>query len=168
MKWLSALLILVLIVIFWQDYKDRFVYWFLYPFVGILGLCIQLKLGYSSLFIFYSFIINLLFIATIISLLWIYTKYILKKKFYNTTIGSGDLLFFICLCTVFSVEVFIVLFVFSIITSLLLHLFLKNRYHNNVSVPLAGYMALFFGVVLITPLLTQYSFYSITQLFYGC
>lgn len=161
MTWLIILLVIVFGWILWQDCNDRMVYWLLYPLIGLMGLILQFLVTQNIYIILIQSIINLILISTIILTLFVYTKIILKKNFYNGTIGSGDLLLFFCLCFVFPADAFIILFPCSIITSLILHLFLKKKYRAYTSVPLAGYMSLFFALSFLISLCTDFSLYPI-------
>lgn len=143
---LKLLIIIIFGIIFWQDYKNRMVFWFWYPFIGIVGFFIQ------SYFIDFNLIllnscINLCLILTVLLILWVYSKLILKQKLINEGIGIGDILFFLFLPFCFSIISFFVLFVFSLLFSLLLHFFLKNKNTNDQTIPLAGYMSIFFAIV---------------------
>lgn len=141
---LKILLIIVLSIIFWQDYKERLVFWLLYPLVGIIGFIIQLRLTETTT-AFLNSTINLCLVGTVILILLVYTRLILKQSLINNSIGIGDILFFIFLSFCFSVISFFVLFVFSLLFSLSLHVLLKRK--KNETVPLAGYMSLFFIAV---------------------
>lgn len=140
---LKCILLGVLFVIFLQDTKERLVFWFLYPIVGILGYSIQSNtIGYQYAFI--NSLINLAFIAILLFVSFLYSKIKLKADFINGSIGIGDILLFIFLSFTFSTIPFLILFVFSLLFSLLLHIYFKNRSeHKNV--PLAGYISLFFA-----------------------
>lgn len=142
----KILIIFIFGFIFWQDFEDRLVFWFLYPIVGIIGFLIQIALLPISILLINT-LINLVLILTISLILFVYTKIILKKKFVDESIGIGDLLFFVFLCFCFSSISFIVLFVFSLLFSLLLHFIFKNKYTVKENLPLAGYMSLFFAIV---------------------
>jgi hypothetical protein len=120
---LKILLVLMLIVIIWQDVKERLVYWFCYPLVGILGFFIQKTFLELDTIIINS-LVNLSLIATVFLILWVYCKIILKKKLVDQSIGMGDVLFFIALAFCFSIISFYVLFVFSLFFSLLMHFLL--------------------------------------------
>lgn len=143
---LKIVIIFIFGFIFWQDYKDRLVYWFLYPLVGIVGLLIQIN-HVSLYMLIVNTLINLILILTVLLVLFVYTKIILKKGFINHSIGVGDLLFFIFLCFCFSMISFVVLFVFSLLFSLLMHFILKTRYAKTETLPLAGYMSFFFAMI---------------------
>lgn len=142
---LKGLLIITFLVIFWQDTKDRLVYWFLYPLTGCLAIVIQvLQIGYVPALI--NSVINLVFVLLLVSVSYIYSKIIMKKQFVNGSIGLGDILIFVFLCFTFATVAFFILFVFALMFSLILHLsFKKKSIHNNV--PLAGYLAVFFAAV---------------------
>ncbi|WP_298140177.1 general secretion pathway protein [Flavobacterium sp.] len=136
----------MLAIITWQDIKERLVYWFCYPLVGILGFFNQKPFLEVDTIIVNS-LVNLSLTATVILILWVYCKIILKKKLINQSIGMGDVLFFLALTFCFSIVSFYVLFVFSLFFSLLMHFLLKKSYKEHTTIPLAGYMAVFFAFV---------------------
>lgn len=143
MWYLKLILVIVFGFVLYQDFKSRLVYWFLYPIIGILGFAIQLyKLPLSIVLINLGF--NLLFVILILSIAIMYSKF--RKLDLKNTIGIGDILFFIFITGTFSIVSFLVLFVFSLLFSLMLHLVLSNKKKQD-TVPLAGYMSLFFGVI---------------------
>lgn len=121
------------------------VYWFLFPCIGLLGALIQLLVFPKEVF-FINTIINLVFVAVILFIGGIYMKLIRKKGFLNESIGSGDILFFIFMSFCFPVISFIVLFVFSLLFSLMIHRMMVKE-SNNKTVPLAGLMALFYSSI---------------------
>lgn len=142
---LKLLLIGVFLIIFIQDCKDRKVYWFLYPTLGILVFLIQIQ--FLDLFTtFINSAINLLFVSLLLLICYLYSILKLKKTLLKEVFGLGDLLFFIFIAFSFSTVSFIVLFVFSLLFSLSLHFALQHR-QTDKTVPLAGYMSLFFGAV---------------------
>lgn len=143
MWYLKLILLIVLGVILYQDYKKRLVYWFLYPIVGILGFAIQSYYLPIEL-AFLNSGLNLLFVAVLIGVSFVYVK--LKKMTFQNAIGMGDILFFIFISFSFATVSFIVLFVFALVFSLILHFTFQHK-NQLKTVPLAGYMALFFGVV---------------------
>lgn len=119
------------------------VYLFLYLLVLILGLSIQsLKINFLTILI--ETFLNIIIVVVIISVGWLYSNFILKKKFLGESIGGGDLFLFIALCFCFPTISFIVFFVISLLYSLLIHFIIKKR---DTTVPLAGYMSLFFMLI---------------------
>ena len=155
--WLWKILLLAIFsLIFLQDYKDRTVYWFLYPLVGILVFLIQLELTPTTIALINT-VSNLAFIVLMISFCYLYTLIKLKKPFLQSVLGLGDILFFMAIAFSFSIASFLVLFVFSLIFSLLMHTLLKHK-QKETTVPLAGYMALFFGFIYALSFCTNVSF----------
>lgn len=145
MWYLKLILLPLLTTVFYQDTKDRLVYWFLYPIIGILVLAIQLHYVPIEI-IFVNSTLNLLFVSLLLGVSFTYTCF--RKLSFKSAIGLGDILFFVFISFTFSTVSFIVLFVFSLLFSLLLHFIFQNK-NQDKTVPLAGYMALFFGVVYI-------------------
>ena len=141
---LKLLLIGVFFLVFFQDSKDRNVYWFLYPIIGVLVFVLQIK----EISIYPALInggFNLGFVFLLILVCFVYAKLKLQQPL-SEVFGLGDILFFIAIAFSFSMVSFLILFVFALLFSLLLHLVLKRR-QTDKTVPLAGNMALFFGVV---------------------
>lgn len=140
---LKLILILLFFTILYQDCKDRLVYWFLYTLVGILALAIQyFILPVNSILLNVG--TNLILVLFLLLVCYVYTK--LRKLEFSNSFGLGDVLFFIFISFTFSTISFLVLFIFSLFFSLLLHLVLSQK-DKQKTVPLAGYMSLFFGVV---------------------
>lgn len=153
---LKLLLIGVFLIIFIQDYKDRKVFWFLYPILGILTFLIQSQsIDLQTTFINSG--LNLLFVIILLLICYLYSILKLKKPLLKEVFGLGDLLFFIFITFSFSTVSFIVLFVFSLLFSLLLHFALQHR-QTDKTVPLAGYMSLFFGTVFGITFFGDYNF----------
>jgi hypothetical protein len=144
---LKITLIVLFIFIFYQDYKTRLVYWFLYFFVGFFGTLLHLNHASWTTILFES-ILNISMILILIGLGFCYSKFILKKEFIDESIGKGDLFLFFSLCFLFPTIIFWVLFLTSLIFSLLIHFFVKK----DTNIPLAGYMSLFFASILFTSL----------------
>ena len=143
---LKIIIIVIFGIVLWQDYKERMVHWFLYPFIGVLGFYIQKsQIDYTTLFM--NSLVNITLVTTILIVLYIYSKLILKKKLINESIGIGDVLLFFSLCFCFSIISFLVLFVFSLVFSLFVHFIISQKKTGFKTIPLAGYMSLFFGSV---------------------
>ena len=133
--------------IFYQDTKERSVYWFLFPIVAFAAGYLYYTNTLFELF-WRTSIANLGIIALIFLVLQAYSKFKLKTDV-KEVFGLGDALLFIGLCVAFPNVTFIIFFVFSLLFSLLLHFVLKNKMKVK-SVPLAGYMSAFFiGVYFI-------------------
>lgn len=143
---LEILWMLILGILFYQDMKDRKVYlWLLVSGIFIGGF---IHLQYQNFIVFFATTCgNLLFITILFALLWLYAKLKLKKKIFEV-FGAGDLLFFILLAVSLPTVSFLIVFVFSLLFSLLIFLLLKQRFTSK-TVPLAGLQSLFLGLVLI-------------------
>ena len=144
----KVFLILTFLFVFYQDYKTRLVYWFLYPLIGILAFIVQTYFNNFSVMLVNS-LFNMLLLATVMIVGAIHSKMIMKRDFINGSIGIGDLLLFLFLCFTFSTITFTILFSFSLLFSLILH-FILNHKNKDATVPLAGYMSLFFATVYLT------------------
>lgn len=150
MIFIKLILIIAFALVFLQDYKERQVYWFLFPIIGVLGGILFYQNTLSELFLV-SILMNLTFLVALTLIIYLYAKLKLKTKFFNT-LGLGDLLLFLAISVSFSTVSFIILFISALIFSLVLHLILYKS-QKTVTVPLAGYMSLFF--------LTSYLFHWI-------
>ncbi len=148
---LKLVLIFVFFLIFYQDSKDRMVYWFLYLAVGILGFSIQL-FYHSWQSILTETSINLFFVLVLILMSYIYTKFITGKKFINESIGKGDIFLFLTSTFLFPILTFCILFIVSLLFSLIIHLMVSIKKENDITVPLAGYMSFFWGFIYLTSL----------------
>lgn len=137
---------MALLLVFYQDTKERLVYWFLFPIIAICSGILLYKSMFFELFKT-TVMINLAFVSFLILVIYSYSKLKLKTSIAQT-FGLGDALLFFALAFTFSSVSFLVLFVFGLVFSLVLHLFLKNRSeHKNV--PLAGYLSLFFSIAYV-------------------
>lgn len=144
---IKILLIISFVFAFFQDIKERQIYWFLLPIIAILCGLLFYKNTLHELF-FNAILINLVFVSSIIILIFMYSKLKMKSKFYEA-IGLGDILLFMGLALSFSTVSFIVIFISSLIFSLILHIVLKRK-STFKTIPLAGYMSLFFSFTYIS------------------
>lgn len=137
-----------------QDFKERQVFVFLLPLVAfLLGVLHFLQIPYWSIFLYHcSF--NSLLVTTVVALLFLYTRWIAKKAFLGQSIGLGDILFFYALAVGFPPLFFIIIFVGSLLFSLLMYRVIKHHLQEK-TVPLAGLMGLFVIFVLSYQLLTK-------------
>jgi hypothetical protein len=135
------------LIIGFQDIKERQVYWFLFPFVGIFCGLLFYQNTLPELFV-NAIILNLIFVFLLILTTLLYSRLKLKTKFFNA-IGIGDFLLFIGLSLSFSTISFIIIFISALFFSLLMHLALK-RLSSFKTVPLAGYMSLFLSITYIS------------------
>lgn len=134
-------------IICYQDFKERAVYAFLFPVLGMV-LCLLHYLQIEQSFFFYSIGVNSALISLVLLVLYGYTRFLTKGKFYNHSLGLGDMLFFFVLGFGFPTLTFIVLFANAIFFSLITYLILKKKLRSK-TVPLAGLMSAFLTMVLL-------------------
>ncbi len=138
---LKILAVAICGAIAYQDIKDRMVIWIAFPMMAlVLTLIHAASSGWEQ--VFWFSITNLLLVSGVLLLLFLYTRFFSKKKFLNTSLGLGDILFFYAFSFGFPTLTFVILFVGSLLFSLFLFLSLKSVQHME-TVPLAGYMSLF-------------------------
>ncbi|MBN4057923.1 hypothetical protein JYT34_00600 [Olleya sp. AH-315-K02] len=135
----KIILVVTLGLILFQDLKERQVYWFLFPLVGISCGVLHYFNTLPELF-YLSVVMNMIFTTILLLIVFLYTKFKLKIAFIEA-FGLGDVLFFLMVSFSFSTISFVILFICALIFSLIVHLTLKK---NSNNVPLAGYMSLFF------------------------
>lgn len=135
-----------LLLVCYQDVKDRLVYWFCFP---VIALCSGILLYNNTIFEVFkiTLIINVTFVSFLIFVVYAYSILKLKTSL-NNTFGLGDSLLFFALAFTFSSVSFIVLFVFGLLFSLVMHLVIKHK-SKHQTVPLAGYLSLFFALAYV-------------------
>ena len=152
---LKLLLCTAFIRVAFEDLKDRYVYWIWFPIIGVSSGYLLYQNVPQSLF-FETLLYNLGFISVLIGIIYIYATYKLKMK-RSKTFGLGDGLLFIALTFSFPFRSFLVVFVFGLVFSLLLHVILKKS--KIEFVPLAGYMSLFFLLIYLAQWLVFFNAY---------
>jgi len=138
-------LIALFLIVLYQDLKERQVYWFLFPLIGLCCGFLYYSVTLTELFIS-SVLINSAFVSLLLVVVYIYTRLKLKTSFFEG-IGLGDILLFFGLTFTFSSVSFIVIFIGALVFSLVLHLAFKR---SKSTVPLAGYISLFFGLTYLS------------------
>ena len=147
---INALIIGSLSIIAFQDFKERKVWFFLFPLFGILGGLLFYRSSHLSFF-WISIALNLIIVMVIIFMNYLISKFLFKKDFFKEAIGLGDLLFFVCFTCCFPTMTFVYLFVFSILFTLILFWKLnKMRKSEYSTVPLAGSMGLFLIAIYVS------------------
>jgi hypothetical protein len=152
------LLILTFLLIFYQDITSRMVYWFLYFFVAGLSFIIHNQYQYWKIVLIFS-LINAIFITVLILTSFMYAKYIMQQNYLNYSIGMGDIFMFFALTFLFPPITFLILLIASLVFSLFLHFLFKKKYKIHKNVPLAGYMAFFYSLILIISLYSKNIFF---------
>ena len=142
---LSFLFLVILILIFLQDIKERKVYIWLLIVAIILNGVLYYQNTIHQLFLL-NISINLILIFLLIFILFLYTKFKMKINL-SLALGLGDVLFFFVFAVGFPIETFLLLFISSLIFSLILFILIKSELKNK-TVPLAGLQALFLVLIL--------------------
>jgi len=142
----KLLLIFTLVFIAYQDIKDRLVYWFLFPLLGLIVGVLFYTETLPELFLT-SVLINLIIICFFYLVIILHSFFILKKSF-RDVIGIGDVLMFFFLIFTFSSVSFTVTFIGSIFFSYIIHIVLKKSLKDK-TVPLAGYMSIFYSITYV-------------------
>lgn len=140
-SFLKTALVLVFILVFVQDIRERKVFWFLFPIVGVLVGILHFQSTLPELF-WISVLLNMAFVALLLIVVYLYSKFKLKVTI-KETFGLGDALLFVALVFTFSTVSFLIIFIGSLLFSLVLHMLTKKS-NKATDVPLAGYMSLFF------------------------
>ena len=152
---MSSLLVIILIgllsVVIYQDFRNREISWFLIPLLLIVGISNALLSIDFKEFLTYTginlsmVILNLLGVTLIISI-----KEKKIKNIINSYLGLGDILFFLVLTILFSPFNFIIFFMGSVLFTSLIYggiiLFNKNK---QTLIPLAGAMSLMLIIALV-------------------
>ena len=140
---LKAILITSLGLIFYQDLKERQVFWFLFPTFALCSATVFYQNTLPELF-YISIGMNFIFVTILLLIVFLYIKIKLKSSF-KEAFGLGDVLMLLGLVFSFSTVSFLIIFVFSLLFSLVMHLVIK-KYTRFQTVPLAGYISLFFVI----------------------
>lgn len=134
------ILIILLILIFVQDWKNREIHIVL-PFL-IFGLAFYLntiKDGTKVLNLFYN--ISFFLITLFLLVAYMSVKYKKIQNPFKNYFGIGDLLFYIAVAPLFLIRSYIIYFIISLVFSIILQLILSARV-AKASVPLAGFASL--------------------------
>jgi len=119
--------------------------WLLITVILLVG---YLHFYHSSLQPFlWSATLNILIVAIIIFILFLYSKLKLKRPL-KDAFGLGDFLFFLAIAIGFPTITFAVLFSFSLFFSLTLFLIIKKSLKEKTA-PLAGLQALFLSLIFL-------------------
>lgn len=144
---LQLFLIVSLCTLAIQDFMERKVFVSLFIIPGLIMGIFHLKEVSFNQFISTT-VINIGIIIAIVIVLFIYSKFVLKKDF-RSTFGLGDFIFFLMLAVGFPTVTFLVIFSFSLLFSATIYFFIKNHLKYK-TVPLAGLQAVFISIILIT------------------
>lgn len=137
---LLALNTILLCRMAWEDFKDRAIYLFWFPVLGIVWYWLN---GFSSL---QNMIINLSWLCLNVLVLTIYFS-IKQGQFINITknyLGWGDLLLLLVASLFLSTKLYLALAILSFVLALVC-----SRIFRQLTIPLAGYFALVLAVTML-------------------
>jgi len=139
--YLYIFLTIVLIVVIYQDLKNRAIHISLPIVIFAVALVIN---NSEALLDFKTIVLNVSFILVNIIGLFAYAS--IKAKTFvnpiNKSIGIGDIAFFFCITPLFNLRTFIIFFILGLIFSLVVHAIFK-AFKKTDTIPLAGYLSLF-------------------------
>lgn len=141
------LLTILLLVVVYQDFKYRAVWWVVFPLAAGIAIWSAFSTRYFDVWLMES-VINSLFLIVQFMVLTVYFSVKLKKPvwIFDQFIGWGDVLFLFVLALLLSPVNFIVFYLGSIVLTLLFAAAYLNKRNENI--PLAGIQAALFLVIL--------------------
>ena len=146
-----------LIILAYQDFKDREISWWTLPLIIILYEFYNQEIKIEQLIHFGYNIIFILLNGLIVSI-----YFSIKEKRWvniiNSHLGLGDILFFVVCALMFNLPNFIIFMFFSFVSAILFYLiFYFIRKKAELQIPLAGVMATLLIPILILDFLSQSS-----------
>lgn len=147
MWWLKLPLMVLLLMMAWQDWKYRAISIWLFLFVGI---CLSmLKYQCQGWFaLFEDFKVNICFL--VLQFIFLFGYFAIKeRKFVNLFsgyFGEGDLLFLILLSIYFSFINFLLFYILSLLIVVFMGIYIRK---SNPKIPLAGAQALCLVIALL-------------------
>ena len=141
---LNVLALSNFLAITYQDIRERQIYVVLLLSLALLLASIHYVMWGNWYLFTLNVALNLILVCGIISLLYLVTKWLLKKPFLDHAFGTGDLLLFLALALAHPTFTFVILLVGALLFALLISLVLKR---TDKEIPLAGYMCLFYTLV---------------------
>ncbi len=145
----EIILMLSLIILFYQDLQSRKVYWILFPTIFITGFWLKNHTSGINEFPFFI-VINIGLLSFILLLMLTYFLFIPGKssKEIFSMIGLGDILFFYSITPFFEPDLFIIFFSLSLFLILMIcSVFIfQNR---SFPIPLAGFQACLLLILLV-------------------
>jgi hypothetical protein len=135
------LFVLLLLYLTYQDWKNRSVYWIIFPVLFVLNL----YLNYIPT-VYIDFLLNISIVLLQLTSIIIYLKIkgLRLSELFSKYFGFGDLLFLVVLSLSFKVDTFLIFNIVSLVFAILFSLMLKLK-----SIPFAGIQSFFLSVYII-------------------
>ena len=147
-----AVLLPVLLFIFYEDMRTRTIGVFTLIALLVTGLCFSACQFESLRTMAVNFVLNLLFVGMQLLIIGLYAlaRPKLIRKPTGVYIGAGDILFWLAITPLFPFTSFYVHFVGSLLVTLILHTILSLlQTYNSKLIPLCGMQSLYLVTVLI-------------------
>jgi hypothetical protein len=153
---IEAILIALLLLVFFQDLKLRTIHIVLPILIAILGIVILFARPYPLIVLLY----NSVFLVITLGGLYLYLL-IKQRKPVNPfkSIGLGDILFFFSIVPYFSNTNYILFFISGMLFSIFSFLIMKIVSKTNL-VPLAGLLALYMVFLRFISYFTAFDFFE--------
>lgn len=137
-----------LLIVAYQDFKDREISWFYLPIIFTIALVSQFLEGNL---LWLNWLFSLVFL--IFQLLAVYLYFALKNKnfkiaFTDNFLGWGDILFLVAIIPLFDFKQYVLCYVGALFFTLAFHL-IMSRNNNKLNIPLVGWMGVFYTLVLL-------------------
>lgn len=145
MNWVDLMVLGICAFIFWQDLRERAVYWLLFPALFVLGF-----IRYYSIEMMEQWGFSLLLFLFLMGALSVYLT-LKNGKWINITKGFfswGDILFLLASIPFFLSFNYLYFFTFGTMVTLLFHV-LSRTIKKSETIPYAGYMSVVLAVTLI-------------------
>lgn len=150
---IKCALVLILLIVAYQDFRFRAVHWFLFPLLLFFSLY---NLHYMNLLkdSLFNLSFNVLFILVQLLFLMFYfsVKHSRLINITDTFIGWGDILFLLNLCFLLPPVNFILFYLLSLILIVFGYIIYTKIRRTTSSIPLAGLQALLFVILFLLDL----------------
>ena len=148
---LNLLIFGCLVLITYQDFKLRAVYWWIFPLL-LISLCSYKSMETGGRQMLDDLLHNISFLGS--QLLFLIGYFSLKERkwvnIFEHYLGLGDLFFLISITVYLSFLNYVLFYLLSLFAivffTVVTHAFIKNR---NPKIPLAGYQAALFGILIL-------------------
>ncbi len=144
-------ILVVLVLIFWQDLKERAVSWYFFPMLFVLIFLYRMPSeGLEKIIEFAG--INTLFL--LIQLVMVSLYFSLKNRgWINITkkyLGIGDILFLLVITPLLTPVLYVLFYLISLLLIVVVAMLIKFVKNYQKTIPLAGLQALLLGGLLLT------------------
>lgn len=157
---INIFIVLLLIILAFQDYKDREVSIWLFCVLAVLSSFKLYLYGFTEVYV--DVIFNIVVLGIQVSVLCIYFN-LIKKRDVFSMIGLGDIFFFVLLTLSFSLVYFILFQLVSLIVALIFSVVVK--FNKREYIPLAGIQASCLSVVFVLEMIMQIDLFDNVSLY---